>query len=252
MIVAIASGLSASSTNTMLFSGRVAQRESARFTRERSLVRNQPCPLPEVPARTGLRAPNEPVPKPGSGGSQAACCPNAAQTRRCGAARPHVEGIAGRQLGVRWSTACSPHPRFRSTRPASRKSLVASSSCSASGRCQTTRRSSTPPKSPAASTSTAHGSTPTRRNSAQFAWVKGRGRGCALTCASSQKRSPRHLRLSPPLPLRRRRSAGGGRRLVMPSCPSTAHAEAGPRRVARRSGSGLCEPLLRRRDGKAA
>jgi hypothetical protein len=31
--------------NRIKASGRVAQRESARFTRERSLVRNQPCPL---------------------------------------------------------------------------------------------------------------------------------------------------------------------------------------------------------------
>jgi hypothetical protein len=35
--------------NRIQASGRVAQRESARFTRERSLVRNQPCPSRESP-----------------------------------------------------------------------------------------------------------------------------------------------------------------------------------------------------------
>ncbi len=52
-------GQEASKANRIKVSGRVAQRESARFTRERSLVRNQPCPSVVSP-----------VSKPISGGGQ--------------------------------------------------------------------------------------------------------------------------------------------------------------------------------------
>lgn len=40
-----AMSLSRSRTSYLQGLGRVAQRESARFTRERSVVRNHPCPL---------------------------------------------------------------------------------------------------------------------------------------------------------------------------------------------------------------